>query len=97
MSVSCWQPKIYKEAWSKCFLFFCFLEPNLAKSSYVWLSKGLLTNFCQISTWKIWFWPTKEFSFKKKKAKKTAKIIIPSGTYHKNLAIWILFLWNLAN
>ncbi len=43
--------------------------------------------FRQISTWKIWFWPTKDFSFKKKA--KIGEIIIPSGICHKNLAIWI--------
>jgi hypothetical protein len=30
--------------------------------------------------------------FIEKKGAKIGEIIIPSGTYHKNLAIWILFV-----
>jgi hypothetical protein len=59
---------------------------------------------CQKSYSRIFakFWPEKyDFDlpriFHLKKKAKIGEIIIPSETYHKKLAIWILFLWNLAN
>ncbi len=73
------------------FLFSCFLEANLAKSSLCMIVKRPTHEFSPNINLKNMILTYQGF-FIEKKGAKIGEIIIPSGTYHKNLAIWILFV-----